>query len=101
MWLSQFQIVLTGTFSPTVASDLLQKLEVLPADLNREDEIFVASVRAKLTLARDADLAVRISDDFAKLQTPEQRYECFLRIAQICKRQGLLSEYIEKLHELV
>jgi hypothetical protein len=101
IWLSQFQIVLTGTFSPTEASDLLRKLEVLPVDLNREDEIFVASVRAKLTLARDADLAVRIADDFAKLETPEQRYECFLRIAQICKRQGLLSEYIEKLHDLV
>jgi hypothetical protein len=100
-WLSQFHVASATTISPTQASELLRALETPPAGLNSEEEVLMESVRKTLTLRRDADLALRIADDFSKLQTPEQRGECLLKIAQICKREGLLSEYVQRLRELL
>jgi hypothetical protein len=100
-WVSRFKHVSVSTISVTQASELLRTLGSPPAALNQEEEAFIESIRKELIVVRDTDLAHRIADDFAKLQTPEQRGQCLLTIAEFCKREGLLSEYVERLRQLL
>jgi hypothetical protein len=46
---------------------------------------------------RSQDIANRIIDDFGKLTTPQQRADCLLRLAELCKAEGLSAEYAERL----
>lgn len=100
-WLVQFETSLSGEPSPQLAAELLRKLEEPPSALADDDRAYISEVREKLSLVRDRDIANRITDDFTKLATPEQRAECLLRIAEICKREGLPDGYVERLVTLL
>jgi len=99
-WLSQFQIAINESISPEQANQLLHKLEEKPAGL-KDSEQFISSVRQRLNEICDADLVGKITNDFTKLQTSEQRAECLLRIAEICKAQEISPQYTRKLIELL
>ena len=46
---------------------------------------------------RSQDIANSIVDDFGKLATVKDRADCLLRLAEVCKAEGLSAEYVEKL----
>lgn len=100
-WLSQFQVVLNGDVSSSQASKLLRMLEERPRGLEAKDEAFLSSVREKLDYIRDTDIASKITDEFSKLQTSRQRAECLLRIAEICKAEGLPKDYADRLIQIL
>jgi hypothetical protein len=68
----------------------------LEASQQQFNQVF-ADWRAK----RSRDIANRIIDDFGRLQTPEQRANCLLKIAEICKAEGLSAEYLDRLVEVL
>jgi hypothetical protein len=50
---------------------------------------------------RSRDIAKRIIEDFGKLETPQQRADCLLQIAEVCKADGLSAEYMSRLIEIL
>jgi len=79
------------------AGELLNSLERRPQNLNHEDEEYLALVQQKLEAVRSRDIANRILDDFARLQTSEQRAECLLRLIEILTGDELPAEYRDRL----
>jgi hypothetical protein len=52
-------------------------------------------------LARNKDIVNRITDDFSKLKTAEQRRACLLRLTEICQTEGLSSENVDRIRDLL
>jgi hypothetical protein len=88
-WLAQFNVALEQDLPAKDASALLRKLQDRPAGLEERDEPFIEQVDERLKLTLDRDKVARIVEDFRGLQTAEQRAECLLRIAELCRAEGL------------
>lgn len=95
-WLRQFRAIDEGELTVKKASDLLNSLVRRPQNLEPEDEEYLTLVRQKLEAVRSRDIANRILDDFARLQTSEQRAECLLRLLEALVEEELPAEYRER-----
>lgn len=100
-WLKQFQIVEGEDVTAKQASELLRKLDQRPNNLEAHDEKFLTLVHDKLEATCSRDIVNRIFDDFTRLQTVEQRADCFLRLAENLKADGLPAEYLDRLVEVL
>lgn len=88
-WLAQFKVALEQDLSAKEAGALLRKLQDRPAGLEEQDKPFLEQVTEKLKLTLDRDKVVQIVENFRELQTAEQRAECLLRIAELCRADGM------------
>jgi hypothetical protein len=99
-WLSQIERAIKDNMPFMEANKLLHKLDMPPANLSTEEMKTISSLKEKLNVLRDQDVVNRIADDFGKLATSEQRFECLLRIAEICKLEGMSVEQIDRIIHL-
>lgn len=88
-WLAQFDVALERELAAKEAGALLRKLQNRPAGLEDRDEPFLEQASARLKQMLDRDKVARIVEDFRTLQTAEQRAECLLRIAELCRADGM------------
>jgi hypothetical protein len=99
-WLAQFKIGLEQEISVEDAGALLRKLQNRPAGLEEQDEPFLEEVSGRLKLTLDQDKVARIIEDFRTLQTAEQQVECLLRIAELCRVEGMPEALVGRLAAL-
>lgn len=95
-WMKQFRVSDEKELTAKKVGELLHALERPPHALTPQDEEFLAGVQQKLVAVCSRDIADRIFDDFTRLQTPEQRAECLLRLLEIFKRE-FPAEYSDRL----
>jgi hypothetical protein len=68
--------------------------------LEEGDELLLERAGERLKLMLDRDRVARIVEDFRTLQTAEQRAECLLRIAELCRADGMTEALVDRLSEL-
>ncbi|MDQ3011490.1 MAG: hypothetical protein M3X11_12395, partial [Acidobacteriota bacterium] len=88
-WLEQFDIAMERELAAKEAGALLRKLQERPAGLEERDEPFLEQVSARLNMMIDRDKVARIVENFRTLQTAEQRAECLLQMAELCRADGM------------
>ncbi len=99
-WLVQFKTALEQEMSAKDAGALLRKLQDRPEGLEERDEPFLEQVGERLKLTLDRDKVARIVEDFRTLQTAEQRVECLLQIAELCRAEGMSEALANRLASL-
>lgn len=96
-WLNQFSSISIDEITLVQVNDLLHKLENIPQCLDNKDLEFINSIQRKIKSVLDKDIVSKIVIEFNKLSTLEQKVECFVKIAEICKRDIPTEKYIENL----
>jgi hypothetical protein len=88
-WLAQFNVALEQELPAKEAGALLRKLQDHPAGLEEGDNPFLDQASERLTLILDRDKVAQIVENFRALQTVEQKAECLLRLAELCREGGM------------